>query len=187
MWCRKKCGFIGAANHYESARLVQLVCVRLGQGHDENIGMMKLRITALTRRMLVLIASGVILGLLPVGFSTDLKTGEVWFGPDFAQAGDGENDDDEDDDEDEDEEEEEDEDNSGRGNGGDDGPLGDNSGGDDGGGDDPAPRNITVRYSDGWTELILNGRYQLIDNLNRQVIDRQATTEDFNRMFALSS
>jgi hypothetical protein len=144
---------------------------------------MKPRMNALTRRMLFQIASGVILGLLPVGFSTDLKTGEVWFGPHFAQAGDGENDDDDEEDEDdEDEDEDEDEDNSGRGNGGDDGPSDDNSGS-----NDPAPRNITVRYSDGWTELILNGRYQLIDNLNRQVIDRRATTEDFDRMFALSS
>lgn len=48
-------------------------------------------------------------------------------------------------------------------------------------------RNVTVRYPDGWVELILNDQYQLIDNLNRQVILRPATVEDFNRMVALGS
>ena len=50
-----------------------------------------------------------------------------------------------------------------------------------------ALRNVTVRYPDGWVELILNDQYQLIDNLNRQVIARRATIEDFNRMVALGS
>jgi hypothetical protein len=48
-------------------------------------------------------------------------------------------------------------------------------------------RNVTVRYPDGWVELILNDQYQLIDNLNRQVVSRRATVEDFNRMVALGS
>ena len=48
-------------------------------------------------------------------------------------------------------------------------------------------RNVTVRYGDGWVELILNDQYQLIDNLNRQVILRPATIEDFNRMVTLGS
>lgn len=46
-------------------------------------------------------------------------------------------------------------------------------------------RNITVTYPDGWVERIINGQYELIDNLNRQVIRRPATAEDFARMIAL--
>lgn len=46
-------------------------------------------------------------------------------------------------------------------------------------------RNITVTYPDGWIERIVNGQYELIDNLNRRVILRPATQEDFARMMAL--
>ncbi len=103
-----------------------------------------------------------------------------------------------------------DDDNSGPGNGGDDnndndGGGDDNSGpgnddNDDGGtryddnddddnSDRPSTnrriRNITVQYQDGWIERIIDGQYELIDNLNRRVILRPATIEDFNRMMAL--
>ena len=84
-------------------------------------------------------------------------------------------------------------DNGGQGSGGD--GDGDDSSGPGGGDDGASPRtndgervrNVTVRYSDGWIELILDGQYKLIDNLNRQVILRRATIEDFNRMVALGS
>ncbi len=100
-------------------------------------------------------------------------------------------------------------DNSGPGNGddNDNGNDDDNGGGDDnagpgnGGNDDDGARsddddgdststnrrirNITVQYQDGWIERIVNGQYELIDNLNRRVILRPATIEDFNRMMAL--
>lgn len=46
-------------------------------------------------------------------------------------------------------------------------------------------RNITVTYPDGWIERIVNGQYELIDDLNRRVILRPATQEDFARMMAL--
>lgn len=46
-------------------------------------------------------------------------------------------------------------------------------------------RNITVTYPDGWIERIVNGQYELIDNLNRRVILRPATQDDFARMMAL--
>jgi hypothetical protein len=46
-------------------------------------------------------------------------------------------------------------------------------------------RNITVTYPDGWVERIINGEYELFDNLNRRVVRRDATQEDFDRMMAL--
>jgi len=45
--------------------------------------------------------------------------------------------------------------------------------------------DIVLHYSDGWVEMIVNGRYELRDNLNRRVIRRRATEEDFMRMSAL--
>jgi len=77
-------------------------------------------------------------------------------------------------------------DNSGHG---DDGP-GDDNGGDGGDrsgqriGNDRPIADITLLYSDGWVERIVNGRYELIDQLNRQVIARTATQQDFLRMAA---
>lgn len=76
-------------------------------------------------------------------------------------------------------------DNTGPGNGGND----DSARSDDANNDSPSSsrriRNITVQYPDGWIERILNGQYELIDDLNRRVILRPATVEDFNRMMAL--
>ena len=77
-------------------------------------------------------------------------------------------------------------DNSGHG---DDGP-GDDNGGDGGDrsgqriGNDRPIADITLLYSDGWVERIVNGRYKLIDQLNRQVIARTATPQDFLGMAA---
>ena len=93
-----------------------------------------------------------------------------------------------------------DDDNSGHGGDGDDGDdnsgHGDDGPGDDNGGDggdrsgqrignDRPIADITLLYSDGWVERIVNGRYKLIDQLNRQVIARTATPQDFLRMAAL--
>lgn len=162
-----------------------------------------------TRRTLLLLLAGAGIGLSPVGFGFDPVTGRVSLGPRMAMADEGDS-------EDEQETPESPEDNGGS-EGGDNGGNGGGAegGGQDGGGgesgsghaagDDggtgssgqPATpisspgrnqlRNVTVRYSDGWVELILNDQYQLIDNLNRQVIMRPATVEDFNRMVALGS
>jgi hypothetical protein len=155
----------------------------------------------LTRRS-VLLLTGAVVGLLGIGFGPRVA---------FADDGEGEDGNDEGDDNSGHGGGDEDggDDNSGEDNGGDDNGGGDDDGGDDngggddnsgqGGGDDSGgdtrssgqgserPRNVTVRYSDGWTELILDGQYQLIDNLNRQVVQRRATIEDFNRMVALGS
>jgi hypothetical protein len=86
-------------------------------------------------------------------------------------------------------------DNSGPGNGGNDDDNDDDGGtrydddDDDDDNDRPSTnrriRNITVQYQDGWIERIVDGQYELIDNLNRRVILRPATVEDFERMMAL--
>jgi hypothetical protein len=84
-------------------------------------------------------------------------------------------------------------DNSGPGNGGDDNNDGGGTRYDDDDDDDNSDRpstnrrirDITVQYQDGWIERIVDGQYELIDNLNRRVILRPATIEDFNRMMAL--
>ncbi|TNC49805.1 hypothetical protein FHG66_09830 [Rubellimicrobium rubrum] len=46
-------------------------------------------------------------------------------------------------------------------------------------------RDVTVRYSDGWVERIVSGRYELIDHQSRLVVRRTATADDFTRMIAL--
>jgi hypothetical protein len=46
-------------------------------------------------------------------------------------------------------------------------------------------RDVTVRYSDGWIERIVSGRYELIDHQSRLVVRRTATADDFNRMISL--
>ena len=173
--------------------------------------------TPLTRRNLLLLAAGAGIGLLPVGVQTDPKTGVVSFGLPAAYAeqgsGDGESEPTEPDDSGGSDgggggggDYSGGSGGSGDGGGGttDGGGGGDTGGGDTGGaesghqgsGTPVAPvsgngrnqlRNVTVRYPDGWVELILNDQYQLIDNLNRQVIARRATIEDFNRMVALGS
>ncbi|MBP1806049.1 hypothetical protein [Rubellimicrobium aerolatum] len=42
-----------------------------------------------------------------------------------------------------------------------------------------------MRHSDGWTERIVAGRYELTDHLRRLVVRRPATGEDLRRMIAL--
>ena len=207
------------------------------------LGIMPTTPTSLARRALFLLVAGAGIGLLPVGFGSDAKTGVFSLGPIAAYAdqgsggGDGA---DEPDAPDAADDPDEPDDNSGSGGGGvsgsgggggtddnsgsggdggggsDDGGGTDNGGGDngDGGGgadngggggvdignqsgsspvipgDDSGRnqlRNVSVHYPDGWIELILNDQYRLIDNLNRQVISRRATIEDFNRMVALGS
>lgn len=44
--------------------------------------------------------------------------------------------------------------------------------------------NIEILYSDGWTEEIENGRYQLKDAANRTVVERPARPADRDRLFA---
>lgn len=183
------------------------------------LGIMPTAPTSLARRALFLLVAGAGIGLLPVGFGSDAKTGVFSLGPNAAYAdqgsggGDGA---DEPDAPDAADDPDEPDDNSGSGGGGDSGSGGgtdDNSGsGGDGGGDNgdgggvdignqsgSSPvtpgddngrnqlSNVSVHYPDGWIELILNDQYRLIDNLNRQVISRRATIEDFNRMVALGS
>jgi hypothetical protein len=89
-----------------------------------------------------------------------------------------------------------DDDNSGSGGGGGDDDSGSGSGDDDddgtaqggksksGGGKGAlgAKDNITLKYSNGWNESIVNGRYRLVDPKGRTVADRRATLEDLRRM-----
>ena len=44
--------------------------------------------------------------------------------------------------------------------------------------------NIEIIYSDGWTEEIENGRYQLKDAANRTLVERTARAADRDRLFA---
>lgn len=44
---------------------------------------------------------------------------------------------------------------------------------------------MTVLYPDGWTERIVAGRYELMDDHSRLVVARPATAEDLARMLAL--
>ncbi|WP_210529239.1 hypothetical protein [Rubellimicrobium arenae] len=46
-------------------------------------------------------------------------------------------------------------------------------------------RDVVVRYSDGWVEQIVDGRYELIDRQRRLVVRRLATAADFDRLVAL--
>lgn len=164
------------------------------------------------RRAVLLLAAGVSLGILPLNLGLGLlgipaaMAGEEDDSADDAEdnaddsADDAEdNADDRADDADDNADDDAAEDNSGSGGGDEDGPDGDgdrgasdNSGGssDDGSraeGSETRLRNITVHYSDGWIEAIIDGQYQLIDNQSRQVILRRATVEDFDRMAALVS
>ncbi len=41
---------------------------------------------------------------------------------------------------------------------------------------------ITVRYDDGWTERVMNGRYQLFDRKDRLVSERAARGSDLKRL-----
>lgn len=138
-------------------------------------------------RLLRLLASGVILAVLPVGFASDPQTGAWQFGAPAAYAGDADDsgrDDDRDDDDDDryddrdddrDDQEDDRDDNEGGGSA-------DVSGSS---GAALSLPDISLRYEDGWVEQIVNGRYELFDDRGRRVIRRRANLADYNRMAAL--
>lgn len=161
------------------------------------------------RRVLTLLASGIVLGASPVGLGCG--RGSV-LAPSAAWAGDGKDDGDNDDggrgrgrgrgrggDDDHDDREDRDDESSGPGRGGDDDDEVRRGSGDrDGRGESdtstvtssssgraPSLPDIMVLYPDGWAERIVSGRYELIDPQSRPVIGRAATEEDFARMMAL--
>lgn len=145
------------------------------------------------RRRLLLALAGALLACQPLGAGpVQARDGE----DNSGQGGGGDRDDDRDDGDDDDSDDEVDADDDVDDDDDDDVDDGDDDDDDDGGGGggnggastDGADRridDIIVRYSDGWVERIIGGRYELIDNLERRVILRAATWEDYARMAAL--
>jgi hypothetical protein len=161
------------------------------------------------RRVLTLLAGGIVLGASPFGLGCGSGP---FLAPSAAWARDGEDDSDGDDDDggqgrgrgrgrggdddDHDDLDDRDDDGSGPGRGGNDDEEIRSRPGDGGdsdtsivtsssGGRAPSPQYITVLYPDGWTERIVSGRYELVDPQSRLVANRAATGDDFARMIAL--
>ena len=155
------------------------------------------------RRVLMLLAGGIVLGASPFGLGCGSGP---FLAPSAAWAGDEEDDSDRDDDDGgrgrgrgrggDDDDDDRDDDSSGPGRGGDHDDEVRSGPGDRGdsdtstvtsssGGRAPSLRDITVLYPDGWTERIVSGRYELIDPQGRLVANRAATGDDFARMIAL--